>query len=68
LGGLACLAPIARLSQLTQLRLDNVQGLTRRGVMLLTKLTQLQQLSVKLNDEVTQDWIDEEFWAALRQR
>jgi hypothetical protein len=35
LGGLGCLASIARLSQLTQLRLDNVQGLTRRGVMLL---------------------------------
>jgi hypothetical protein len=68
LGGLACLAPIARLSRLTQLLLKDVEGITRRGVMLLTNLKQLQQLSVTVNEEVTQDWVDQEFWAALRQR
>jgi hypothetical protein len=69
LGGLlACLAPIAHLSQLTELRLAGVEGLTRRGLMLLTRLTQLRQLSVEHNDEVTQDWMDQVFWPALRQR
>jgi hypothetical protein len=63
-----CLAPIAHLRQLTELRLGFVDGMTRRGVMMLTKLTQLQQLTVKFNDEVTQEWMDQEFWAALRQR
>jgi hypothetical protein len=62
------LASIAHLSQLTELLLDGVDGMTRRGVMLLTKLTQLKQLKVKLNDEVTQKWMDQEFWAVLRQR
>jgi hypothetical protein len=68
LGGLACLAPIARLSQLTELLLDGVDGMTKRGVMLLTELTQLQQLSLEHNDEVTQEWMDQEFWVALRRR
>jgi hypothetical protein len=68
LGGLGCLAPIAHLSRLTELLLDHVDGMTRRGVMLLTKLTQLQQLTVKFNDEVTHEWMDREFWAALQQR
>jgi hypothetical protein len=57
LGGLGCLAPIAQLSQLTELLLDHVDGMTRRGLMLLTELTQLQQLTVKFNDEVTQEWM-----------
>jgi hypothetical protein len=66
--GLVCLAPIARLGQLTELQLNFVDGMTRRGLMLLTKLTQLQLLSVKHNDEVTREWMDQEFWPALRQR
>jgi hypothetical protein len=68
LGGLACLAPIAHLSQLTELLLDRVDGMNRRGLLLLTKLTELQQLSVNLHREVTQDWMDQVFWPALRQR
>jgi hypothetical protein len=36
--------------------------------MLLTNLQQLQQLAVTLNDEVTQEWLDQEFWPALRRR
>jgi hypothetical protein len=66
--GLACLAPIAHLIQLTELLLGGVDGMTGRGVMLLTKLTQLQRLTVQHNDEVTQEWMDQEFWAALRRR
>jgi hypothetical protein len=68
LGGLACLAPIAHLSQLTELLLDRVDGINRRGLLLLTKLTRLQQLSVKLHREVNQEWMDQVFWPALRQR
>jgi hypothetical protein len=68
LGGVGCLAPIAQLSQLTELLLDHVDGMTRRGVMLLTKLTQLQQLSLKFNDEVTQAWLGQHFGTALQQR
>jgi hypothetical protein len=67
LGVLACLAPIAHLSQLTELLLGEVDGMTRRGAMLLTKLTQLQTLSVELNAEVTEEWMEQESWAALRQ-
>jgi hypothetical protein len=59
---------MARLSQLTELVIDGVNGMTRRGMLLLTKLTQLQHLTVKGNDEVTQEWMDQEFWAGLRHR
>jgi hypothetical protein len=64
---MACLAPIGQLSQLTALVVVGVEGLTERGLMLLTRLYSLQSLSVKQNAEVTNEVLDR-FWAAVRQQ
>jgi hypothetical protein len=64
---MVCLAAIAHLTQLTVLRLWGNSGLTKRGLMALTGLSDLQELSVTNNEEVT-DEVVEEFWAAVKQQ
>uniref|UniRef100_A0A383VXL9 Uncharacterized protein n=1 Tax=Tetradesmus obliquus TaxID=3088 RepID=A0A383VXL9_TETOB len=67
LGSMSCLAAIAHLQQLTELRLEHNSGLTRQGLMLLTRLSNLPQLST---DEAAGESITScawaEFWAAVR--
>jgi hypothetical protein len=65
LGDMACLGAIAHLPQLTELSLQGIPGLTWEGLMLLTRLSHLQQLRVDTNSEVT-DAVMAEFWAAVR--
>lgn len=67
MGGMVCLAPVAHLSQLTELRLHVVQGLTKRGLLLLTQLKSRQSLTVSFNKEVTREVL-QEFWGAQRGR
>jgi hypothetical protein len=64
LGSMACLAPIGQLTQLTELQLRELGGLTARGLMLLTGLTALQKLEVQHSTEVT-DKVLTRFWAAV---
>jgi Leucine-rich repeat (LRR) protein len=66
LGHMACLAAIAQLTQLTELRLEDNDLVTRQGLMLLTGLKQLQRLGVDTNAEVTAAVL-EGFWSAVRQ-
>jgi hypothetical protein len=66
LGHMACLAAIAQLTQLTELRLEDNDLVTRQGLMLLTGLKQLQRLGVDKNAEVTAAVL-EGFWSAVRQ-
>jgi hypothetical protein len=47
------MATIAQLTQLTELRLKYNDGLTQQGLMLLTRLKQLQHLGVCETDDVT---------------
>jgi hypothetical protein len=65
LGSMACLAAIAQLTRLTALQLEGNDGLTQQGLLLLTGLTQLQQLGVDRNAEVT-DEVFHSFWAAVK--
>jgi hypothetical protein len=72
LGSMTCLAAIAQLVQLTSLNIHDYDCdiscsriLTRKGLMLLTGLTRLQQLQLYINDEVTVA-VEDEFWAAVR--
>jgi hypothetical protein len=68
LGSMVCLAAVARLTQLTELVLYDdvgVNGLTLRGLMMLTRLSRLQKLGVGQNDEVTAQ-VFGRFWAAVR--
>jgi Leucine-rich repeat (LRR) protein len=66
LGSMACLAALRNLTQLTELRLYWFSGMTQQGLMMLTGLKGLQELSVGRNTEVTNELV-ESFWAALRQ-
>ncbi|KAF6251045.1 hypothetical protein COO60DRAFT_682155 [Scenedesmus sp. NREL 46B-D3] len=63
---MACLANVAHLTQLTELRLAGNSGLTHQGLMLLTALQRLQRFDVNRNAEVT-DEVVERFWAAVDQ-
>jgi hypothetical protein len=65
LGSMACLDNIRHLSQLTELRLEGNAGLTQQGLMLLTGLTQLQELGVDRTEDITEGVVDR-FWAAVR--
>jgi hypothetical protein len=65
LGSMACLAAIAQLTGLTELQLEDNDGLTRQGLLLLTGLTRLQQLGVDRNADVTDEVVDS-FWAAVK--
>jgi hypothetical protein len=65
LGDAVCLAAIGQLTQLTKLTLWAVEGVTERGLSLLTNLSCLQQLEVKTGDELTAEALDR-FWAGLR--
>lgn len=65
LGSMSCLATIAHLSQLTELRLERNSGLTRQGLALLTRLSNLQQLGADAGRFMTpRDWA--EFWKSVR--
>jgi hypothetical protein len=66
LGSMACLAAIAHLQELTELRLEGNDGLAERGLMLLTGLTRLQQLGV--TSQQVSDEAVARFWKALRQQ
>jgi hypothetical protein len=66
-GSMVCLAAVGHLSKLTVLDLKGVGGMTERGLMLLTRLSSLQNLAVTQNAEVTDDVLNR-FWAALRQQ
>jgi hypothetical protein len=65
LGSMACLASVLHLTQLTELCLQGNSGLTQQGLMLLTGLTRLQQLSVDRTAEITDEVVDS-FWAAMK--
>jgi hypothetical protein len=65
LGDAVCLAVIGQLTQLSKLTLWAVEGVTERGLSLLTNLSCLQQLEVKTGDELTAEALDR-FWAALQ--
>jgi hypothetical protein len=67
LGNVACLAAIGHLSHLTALALTGVDGVTERGLMLLTRLSSLQSLSVVQEGEITAEVLSR-FWAAVRQQ
>jgi hypothetical protein len=66
MSSMVCLAAVGHLTQLTTLRLPG-SGLTQQGLMLLTRLSQLQELTVHGNEEVTDELV-EQFWAAVRQQ
>lgn len=68
LGSMGCLAVVRHLTQLRALDLRGNGKLTQQGLMLLTRLKQLQQLRVDTdnNAEVT-DQLLQSFWAAVRQ-
>ncbi|KAF6257843.1 hypothetical protein COO60DRAFT_1626673 [Scenedesmus sp. NREL 46B-D3] len=55
MGGMVCLAPVAHLSQLTEVQLQVVQGLTKRGLLLLTQLKSRQSVTVSFNKEVARE-------------
>jgi hypothetical protein len=65
LGGMACLAAVGRLTQLTALQLFGISGLTQQRLMMLTGLKRLQELNVA-DTQVTAEDVDS-FWAVLRQ-
>ncbi|KAF6251461.1 hypothetical protein COO60DRAFT_1644947 [Scenedesmus sp. NREL 46B-D3] len=65
--GMACLANVSRLTQLTQLSLCVNKGLTLQGLMLLTGLKRLQCLDVNIDAEVTKEMV-KSFWAAQQQQ
>jgi hypothetical protein len=52
---MACLANIGGLQQLTQLRLLGNSAVAEHGLMLLTRLTGLQQLGICIDKELTYD-------------
>jgi hypothetical protein len=64
LGSMHCLAVVGRLTKLTVLRLEGNDGLTSERLMLLTRLSHLQELGV------SEDAVDARavrlFWAAVR--
>jgi hypothetical protein len=64
LGSMHCLAVVGRLTKLTELRLEGNDGLTCERLLLLTRLSQLQELGV------SEDAVDAHavrlFWAAVR--
>jgi hypothetical protein len=64
--GMACLAVVRNLTQLTGLCLELNRGLTRHGLMLLTGLKRLQDLRVIDGTQVTAEDVDS-FWAVVRQ-
>jgi hypothetical protein len=53
LGGMVCLGAIAHLTQLTELCLMRNAGITQQGLMLLTRLTNLQWIGVNVGDGIT---------------
>jgi hypothetical protein len=68
--GRLCFRAIARLTQLTYLNLSHSRGLTRQGLMQLTRLSRLQELDVhrwlrQSSDEVTPEVV-KDFWARVR--
>ncbi|KAF6255485.1 hypothetical protein COO60DRAFT_1641489 [Scenedesmus sp. NREL 46B-D3] len=63
---MACLANVAHLTQLTELRLGGNRGLKQQELLLLTGLKRLQHLTVERHAEVT-DEVLERFWAAVMQ-
>jgi hypothetical protein len=66
LGSMVCTAAIAHLTQLTQLRVDSVAGLTQQQLLMLTRLSCLVQLDVD-GRELTKEVVDQ-FWALLHRR
>jgi hypothetical protein len=50
---MACVAAIAHLTQLTELRLEANEGLLQQGLMLLTRLTDLRKIGVDVGDGIT---------------
>jgi hypothetical protein len=64
LGSLACVPPMAQLVHLTQLQLCGNVEVTQQGLMLLTKLSNLQQLEFERAPEVTDDVVAK-IWAAV---
>ncbi|KAF6248735.1 hypothetical protein COO60DRAFT_1648566 [Scenedesmus sp. NREL 46B-D3] len=67
LGDMVCLAAIAHLTQLTELRLGCTSGFTRQRLMLLTGLTDLQRLGFCSDEEIRVEVMDS-FWAVLQQQ
>jgi hypothetical protein len=67
LGSMSCLAAIAHLPQLTELRLEGNPGLTRQGLMLLTGLRNLQKLGADADKFMTA-YAWKRFWAAVRRQ
>jgi hypothetical protein len=65
LGYMACLAAVARLTRLTTLSLRHNPGLTEEGLMLLTRLSRLQELHVN-GCEGVDEGVLARFWAAVR--
>jgi hypothetical protein len=63
--GIACLGAIAHLSQLTELVLPRISGLKQQGLMVLTRLSNLQRLGVDRTGEAIDEVVDS-FWARLR--
>jgi Leucine-rich repeat (LRR) protein len=67
LGEMACLAPIGQLKRLTMLRIPNTGDVTEQGLMLLTGLSQLQQLDLGEQKQLPGEVMDG-FWATIRQQ
>jgi Leucine-rich repeat (LRR) protein len=63
--GSTCLAAIAHLPKLTELKIEHNSGLTRQGLMQLTRLSTLQKLGT---DAECMPYIERDFWAALGQQ
>lgn len=61
---MVCLGPIAHLQHLTELCIYQNSGVTRQGLMLLTRLSRLQRLYVSRTAEVT-DAVVDKLWSAL---
>jgi hypothetical protein len=64
--GSVCLAAIAHPPKLTELKLEGNCGLTRQGLMQLTRLSRLQKLGSDAECMTPHSW--QSFWAALRQQ
>jgi hypothetical protein len=64
---MSCLAAIAHLPKLTELKLEGNSGLTRQGLMQLTRLSTLRKLGADAEEFMT-PFAWERFWTAVRQQ
>ncbi|KAF6254429.1 hypothetical protein COO60DRAFT_319982 [Scenedesmus sp. NREL 46B-D3] len=67
LGSMSCLAAVAHLSQLTELKLEGNSGLARQGLLLLTRLSNLPKLGVE-HDRLLTPHAWQRFWAAVHRQ